>query len=84
MALGPVLNARSDTFTIRVYGDSIHPVSAEKVSVLCEAVVQRLPEYVDANEAATKAADQLTSSLNKKFGRRFVIRSFRWLDSASI
>ncbi|MDQ8194759.1 hypothetical protein QEH59_10005 [Coraliomargarita sp. SDUM461004] len=50
-AIGPRMTVRDDTFTIRSYGDSLHPVTGEGVGqAWCEAVVQRLPEYVEANE----------------------------------
>jgi hypothetical protein len=78
MSLGPVLSARSDTFTIRAYGDHEDSVTGQKSIALCEAIVQRLPEYIDDSDEA-----ELTpalASVNKDFGRRFVIRSIRWLD----
>jgi hypothetical protein len=80
MSLGPVLSARSDTFTIRAYGDHVDQVTGQETTARCEAVVQRLPEYVDDSDDAELATDLLSSSENQKFGRRFVIRSIRWLD----
>jgi hypothetical protein len=47
-------------------------------------VVQRVPEYVDALDAAHVAPAALRSALNRAFGRRFVIKSFRWLPRAEI
>ena len=47
LPLAPRLSARSDTFKIRAYGevrDSDNNIIAQAT---CEAVVQRLPEYVD-------------------------------------
>ena len=51
--LAPVLNARSDTFIIRGYGD-VKTRTTTRVKALCEAVVQRVPDYVnpDFNDAA--------------------------------
>ncbi|WP_309380457.1 hypothetical protein [Cerasicoccus frondis] len=47
-SLAPVMQARSDTFLIRAYGDTTN-LAGETISrAWCEAVVQRLPEYVDA------------------------------------
>ncbi|WP_269522739.1 hypothetical protein [Coraliomargarita parva] len=80
MSLGPVLSARSDTFTIRAYGDYEDPITGRKVTARCEAIVQRLPEYVDPTDAATLGPLELTSNLNQDFGRRFVVRSIQWLD----
>ena len=42
--LAPVINVRSDTFRVRAYGDG-GPANPN-VKVWCEAIVQRLPEYV--------------------------------------
>ncbi|WPJ96735.1 hypothetical protein SH580_03325 [Coraliomargarita algicola] len=81
MTLGPVMSARSDTFTIRAYGDYIHPVTGEKTEALCEAVIQRTPYYVSN---ANDPTDTVLDATNDKFGRRFVIRSFRWLDNDQI
>ena len=87
-ALGPALSARSDTFTIRTYGDSVNPSLAPTdpnyvtSRAWCEAVVQRIPDYVDPSDEphATPAA----GSTNAKFGRRFQIVSFRWLSPDDI
>jgi hypothetical protein len=51
-------------------------------------VVQRLPEYVDTdtdpdNNEPWDEGDILNDT-NKLYGRRFEIRSFRWLDDAEI
>ena len=43
--IAPILNARSDTFLIRAYGE--HDTHTGKPArALCEAVVQRVPDYV--------------------------------------
>ena len=42
--LAPVINTRSDTFRVRTYGE-IESGNSD-VKVWCEAVVQRLPEYL--------------------------------------
>ncbi|MDP0497788.1 MAG: hypothetical protein Q7Q73_16420 [Verrucomicrobiota bacterium JB024] len=80
--LGPVLTARSDTFVIRAYGDSVNPITGAEMRAWCEAVVQRMPEYVDETDAADKAAN--LSAINERFGRRFEIVSFRWLSEDQI
>jgi hypothetical protein len=92
--LGSVLSARSDTFRIRAYGESINPVTGEAVSVRCEAILQRLPEFVDseANVAYTpvqpaEAQDAglaVLSATNTLLGRRFVIVDFQWLSDEEI
>ena len=86
LPIAPKLSARSDTFRIRAYGevrDSDGKIIAEAT---CEAVVQRLPEYVDTQSDSSNNEpwddDSLNSTLNtinKTYGRRFEISSFRWL-----
>jgi hypothetical protein len=80
--LGPVLTARSDTFVIRAYGDSVNPITGVETRAWCEAVVQRMPEYVDGTDAADKASN--LSAINERFGRRFEVVSFRWLSEDQI
>ncbi len=76
-ALGSTLSARSDTFTIRTYGDSVNPATGEINSrAWCEAIVQRTPDYVDNTPATETPA---AGSAAETFGRRFQIVSFRWL-----
>ncbi|MDF3056180.1 MAG: hypothetical protein K0R17_395 [Rariglobus sp.] len=83
-ALGPSLSARSDTFTIRTYGDATNPATGEVTGrAWCEAVVQRLPDYVDpAADVAT--ATPAAGTPNATFGRRFQIISFRWLSPEDV
>ena len=81
--LAPVLAVRSDTFLIRVCGEALNPAleqdDPDRVAARawCEAVVQRLPEYVDPSEGA--AVWPPTKSDNPTLGRRFRIVAFRWL-----
>jgi hypothetical protein len=78
--LGPALSARSDTFTIRCYGDLEDPVTGEvKARVWGEAVVQRFPEPV-----VPSAVDEYEPDDPEKFGRRFRIISFNWLSPETI
>jgi hypothetical protein len=54
--IAPVISARSDTFKIRAYGESLNPNTQAIVGkAWCEAVVQRLPEYVYSSELGVKA-----------------------------
>ena len=46
-ALAPRLSARTDTFRIRAYGEVTDANGNIIAKAMCEAVVQRLPEYVD-------------------------------------
>jgi len=90
-SLGPVLTPRSDTFIIRAYGDVQNPATGTATvgaRAWCEAVVQRLPEYMDASmpaqtDLATAPASTATTT-NQTFGRRFRVVSFRWLTSNDI
>ncbi len=82
-AIGPVISARSDTFVIRTYGETINPATGERVAVaFCEAIVQRLPDYVDAADAPEVTPP--TNADNLRFGRRFVVVGFRWLTPQDI
>ncbi|MGE9290144.1 MAG: hypothetical protein ACQKBT_04085, partial [Puniceicoccales bacterium] len=60
MTLGPVLSARSDTFTIRAYGDTIHPITGDVTEALCEVVVQRTPDFVSEDNTASDDLSALT------------------------
>ena len=82
-SLAPVIISRSDTFTIRGYGESRDAAGKVQARARCEIVVQRMPEFVDpANSPETRLADATPS--NRVFGRRFDIISFRWLPTASL
>lgn len=82
--LGNAATPRSDTFTIRGYGEARDGADNTIATAVCEAVVQRLPDYLDSADSAETAPADLTSDANKTFGRRFLIISFRWLGSAEI
>ena len=86
--LAPILSARDDTFTIRGYGDSREKGNPTKVvaKAWCEVVVQRQADYVDPSNPAGVApfSNLMTSSINKRFGRRYEIVSFRWLNEKEI
>ncbi len=74
--LAPLLSARSDTFTIRAYGDSRDLTGRITARAYCEAVVQRIPDYVDDSDENHEAAESTT---NQILGRKFHILSFRFL-----
>lgn len=83
-AIGPALTARSDTFRIRAYGNVINPATgATEGRAWCEALVQRLPEYVEATATPAWQTPAVGGN-NEKFGRRYKIISFRWLTSTDI
>ncbi|MEZ0217900.1 MAG: hypothetical protein ACAH89_12260 [Rariglobus sp.] len=86
-SVGPALSARSDTFVIRTYGEVLNPTDSTQTQARawCEAVVQRLPTYVQpASDAPEVLPAALTSADNKAFGRAYKVISFRWLSSEDI
>ncbi|GHB93424.1 hypothetical protein GCM10007047_06090 [Cerasicoccus arenae] len=83
--LAPYLSARSDTFIIRAYGESGGGFDGvPSAGVWCEAIVQRLPDYIGPED--NDAWDEINglSSTNQKFGRRFVVVGFHWLSEDEI
>ena len=81
-SLGSQITVRGDTFVIRTYGDARDASGKIIAKAWCEAVVQRLPDYVDPSNAP-EISDNLTVT-NTAFGRKFDIISFRWLNSEEI
>jgi Tfp pilus assembly protein PilX len=81
--IGSSIAARSDTFRVRAYGEALNPDGSVAAKAWCEAVIQRMPEYVDPANAATERGTALTPQ-NLKHGRTFQISSFRWLSSNEI
>ena len=79
-SITPILTARGDTFRIRAYGEAGAGGSVT-ARAWCEAVVQRVPDYLDR---ADEAWDEPTSPVNLRFGRRYEIISFRWLNPEEI
>jgi hypothetical protein len=84
--LGSILSVRSDTFKVRAYGDARDPTTGEINSkVWCEAIVQRIPDYVsDEDEPDIDPDDPTFSLVNQKWGRRCKIVSVRWLTEDDI
>ena len=96
--LKPIANTlavRDDTFRIRAYGESRDASGNVIARAWCEAIVQRLPEYIDPANASDVAATTLSATgtftinnslrpLNRQFGRKFQIESFRWLNGSEI
>jgi hypothetical protein len=81
--IAPVLSSRDDTFTIRAYGDSLDKNGNVVAKAWCEATVRRQRDFVDGADAAD-AIDGPTNAMNQKFGRRYAIVSFRWLNASEI
>jgi len=90
----PVMTARSDTFVIRCYGEYDNPkTGANEGQTWGEAVVQRIPDFVDQSDPNLSAASgglgdatpiSKVDVTNKTLGRRFKIVSFRWLNETDL
>jgi len=85
--LSPVISVRDETFVVRAMG--VSPlVNGSSAKAWCEAVYQRIPEYVDATVPAHESplGDATLAPLandyliNVILGRRFRLVSFRWLS----
>jgi hypothetical protein len=82
--VGANFTVRSDTFTIRAYGEASDSSGKEVTArAWCEAVVQRLPDWIDPADAPEAALNSVRP-INLRFGRRFEIVSFRWLSPSEI
>jgi hypothetical protein len=79
-ALAPIAMVRGDTFKIRAYGEALDTNGSITARAWCEAIVQRVPDYVDSADAPEVALASLTSQVNKDFGRQFRIVSFKQLS----
>jgi hypothetical protein len=82
--IGNMITPRDDTFRIRGYGEARDAQGNIQARSWCEAVVQRLPAYLENADTPETATASLTSNTNRTFGRRFHIVSFRWLSSDEI
>jgi hypothetical protein len=84
-SLAPIITPRSDTFTIRAYGEAKDKNGKVLATARCEAVVQRMPEYCDeATPPDAISADVATNPTNNLFGRKFAIVSFRYLSDSEV
>lgn len=81
--LEPRATVRGDTFFIRTVGQALDASGKVLATAHLEAVVQRVPDFLDPRDAASQSLSQLTS-VNAAFGRRFQIVSQRWLHPQEI
>jgi hypothetical protein len=78
------LTPRGDTFRIRGYGAATDTSGGVIAEAWCEAIVQRLPQYLDTADSAETEFASLTSKVNQTFGRRFQIITFQWLPREAV
>ena len=83
-SLGPILQARSDYFRIRTCGEALDSTGKVLARAWCEAFVQRSSPFTDPTDLAHTKPAVLNSNVNRAFGRRFDIVSFRWLNQNEI
>ncbi len=82
--LGPKLASRSDTFTLRAYGESAI-AGKRTTSAVLEMIVQRTPEYMDTTQPPWIGLSSAEHSpVNHLLGRRFVVLSCRWLSTQDL
>jgi hypothetical protein len=81
--LAPILSARDDTFVVRCYGDARDASGKVTATAYCEAVVRRTRNFCDSVDAADLATTP-TAAINRTFGRKFEMVSFRWLSNSEI
>jgi len=79
-SIAPILTVRSDTFTIRTYGEARDNNGNVTAKSWIEATIQRLPEFVDNSDSFDTQTSDL-SETNQEFGRKFHIVSFRYLGA---
>ena len=86
--LGSQLTPRGDTFVVRAYGDSLDPAGQVQSRAWCEAVVQRVPDYLQSEgegaDPAHRKQEDLANPANREFGRRFKVMQFRWLSAEEV
>ncbi|MGB0372199.1 MAG: hypothetical protein ACPGN3_12770 [Opitutales bacterium] len=74
-AIGPVISARTDTFRIRSYGETVD-ANGNVTTAWCEALVQRVYDQDSAEELSNTELDA--------HARRFEILSLRWLNAEDV
>jgi hypothetical protein len=78
------LTARGDSFRVRGYGAATDSEGRVIAEAWCEAIVQRVPEYLDTTDTAETEFVALKSEVNRSFGRRFQVIAFQWLPRDAV
>ena len=81
---GSVLSARSDTFVIRTYGESVDSKGKVLARAWCEAIVQRTQTPMLAGDQGLDPHSDITANPTAAFGRKFKVISFRWLNKEEV
>lgn len=87
--IGSILVPRSDTFTIRSYGEATgSPTGSEGATAYLELTVQRTPEYVVHSDGDNLNGDapylDPSNPINEQYGRKFKVISSRWINNNEI
>lgn len=78
--IGSILAARSDTFVIRCYGDSVDSKGKILARAWCEAIVQRTTQPIEADDEGLNPHQEIATHPKAALGRKFKILSVRWLN----
>ncbi len=81
--IAPILTVRDDTFTIRAYGDALDANGNVEARAWCEAVVKRTRNFAESTDPAD-SIDAPTDPANTRFGRKYEMISFRWLNATEV
>jgi hypothetical protein len=79
--VGSSLRARSDSFVIRAYGESLDTSGTVRARAWCEAVVQRFPDPVHADGTGL---NPVADPAGIDYGRKFRLVAFRWLAAGEV
>jgi hypothetical protein len=82
--LGSVLSARSDTFCIRAYGESVNANGNVQARAWCEAIVQRTQTPISPDDENLDPHADIANHPEARFGRKFKLISFRWLNHSEV
>ena len=83
-SIGSRLSVRSDTFLVRAYGESRNSRGKILATARCEVVVQRNADWIDPADDVQTLPANLTRTVNKRFGRRLSVVSFRWVSESEV